>query len=76
MQNILNVIQTHYLSFLIITLIIIFILIGFIVDESKPKDKKKKTQFKTIDEVTLHESKVQPSIEKNTNDQFDDPLIK
>ena len=76
MQNILNFIENNYLWFLVISLIIIFILIGYIVDVTKPKEKKNKQKIKTIDEVVPDKNPVHPSIEKYTDDQFDEPLIK
>jgi len=61
----------NYLWILVISLILIFALIGYLVDASTPKNKIKKIAN------TSGESKkqVHPSVEAYTNEDFDEPLI-
>ena len=63
----------NYLWVLIIFLIIIFALIGYLVDSVTPKNKSK---MKTIQKNTSSfTNKVHPSVEAYTNEDFDEPLI-
>lgn len=74
MENFISFLINNYLWILIIALIIIFALIGYLVDESEPK---KKAKIKPITPVVNNdEKKVHPAVEVYTNEDFDDPLIK
>lgn len=65
----------NYIWFLIISLIIIFTLIGYLVDlTSNPKKNKKAP--KPLQEVEDNRTDPHPSVEIYTNEIFDDPLIK
>ncbi len=73
MDTFIDFLVNNYLWFLIISLIIIFALIGYLVDSVTPKNKSKiKTITNNIinDEVSVH-----PSVEIYTNDNFDEPLM-
>lgn len=63
----------NYLWVLIIFLIILFALIGYLVDSTTPKDKTKikRMQYNSSN----FERKVHPAVEAYTNDDFDEPLI-
>ncbi len=64
----------NYIWFLVISLILVFALIGYLVDTGVNKNKKKK--IKPIAPLENDEKiKVHPSIEAYTSDEFDDPLI-
>ncbi len=64
----------NYLWVLIVSLIIIFALIGYLVDTGEAKNKSK---IKPIHKDTSsNDTKVHPSLEAYTNEDFDDPLIK
>ena len=62
MDTLIDFLLNNYIWFLVISLILIFALIGYLVDASTNKEDKK---------ITVH-----PSVEVYTNDEFDDPLIK
>lgn len=64
----------NYLWFLVIALIIIFALIGYLVDMTSPA-KNKKEQVKPIAPVSNDDIKIHPSVEAYTNEDFDKPLI-
>ena len=64
-----------YIWCLVISLILVFALIGYLVDASTNKNKEKN---KVTPVMPLKEEKkveVHPSVEIYTNDEFDDPLI-
>jgi len=73
MDTFIDFLVNNYLWFLIIFLIIIFALIGYLVDSVTPKSKSK---VKSItNNVNSSERKIHPSVEAYTNDNFDEPLI-
>ena len=77
MDVLVDFLLNNYIWFLIISLILIFALIGYLVDSTTPKIKeemknsKNNLKFKE-EETTL---KVHPSVEIYTNEKFDEPLI-
>lgn len=75
MDTLIEFLLNNYIWFLVISLILIFALIGYLVDTNSNKDKDK-TKVKPI--APIKEDKkitVHPSVEVYTNDEFDDPLI-
>lgn len=66
----------NYLWFLIISLILIFALIGYLVDINTDNKGNKKA-VKPIKEL-IEDTKLEthPSVEIYTNEEFDDPLIR
>ncbi len=75
MDTFINFLLNNYIWFLVISLILIFALIGYLVDVNTPKYKK--TKIKPIAPIKMTESNnVHPSVEAYTSDQFDEPLIK
>ena len=76
MDTLIDFLLNNYIWFLVISLILIFALIGYLVDATTNKGEEKK-KVKPI--APLKEDKkvsVHPSVEVYTNDEFDDPLIK
>ncbi len=75
MDTLIEFLLDNYLWFLVISLILIFALIGYLVD-ANTNYQQKKEKIKPIAPV-IEEQKVNihPSVEKYTNDEFDDPLI-
>ena len=75
MEALVDFLLNNYIWFLVISLIIIFALIGYLVDttNNNPKDRKKITPITPINND--EKVKVHPSVEKYTNENFDDPLI-
>lgn len=76
MNTLIAFLLDNYIWFLIISLILIFALIGYLVDANTPHEKEKNkvtpiTPIKEEKKVEIH-----PSVEMYTNDEFDDPLIK
>ena len=76
MNTLIDFLLNNYIWFLVISLILIFALIGYLVDATtnKEKDKKKVTAIVPMEEEK--KVKVHPSVAVYTNDEFDDPLIK
>ncbi len=74
MESVINFLLNNYIWFLVICLILIFALIGYLVDNTNKdvKEKKLKPIAKVENEIS---SEVHPSIEEYTNDDFDEPLI-
>lgn len=72
MENFVDFLVNNYLWFLIIFLIIIFALIGYLVDSVTPKNKSK---IKPISKTISTDRKVHPSVEAYTNEDFDEPLM-
>ena len=77
MDVLVDFLLNNYIWFLIISLILIFALIGYLVDSTTPKIKEEKKNSKNNlkfneEETTL---KVHPSVEIYTNEKFDEPLI-
>ena len=73
MNSVLDYLSNHYIWFLVIALIIIFALIGYLVDITS--NKKKKSTVKPIAPVRDTKVETHPSVEKYTNELFDEPLI-
>ncbi len=76
MEVLINFLLDNYLWFLVISLILVFALIGYLVDFTSNKDKPKKKKIKPISEVRDEKIEVHPSVEVYTSDEFDEPLIK
>ena len=75
MDTLIDFLLNNYIWFLVISLILIFTLIGYLVD-ANTKEEKEKRKIKPI--VPIKEEKkieVHPSVQVYTNDEFDDPLI-
>lgn len=72
MEKFIDFLVNNYLWLLIVVLIIVFALIGYLVDSVNQKDKHK---VKPIAKVEEAPERVHPSVEAYTNDYFDDPLI-
>lgn len=75
MNTLIDFLLNNYIWCLVISLILVFALIGYLVDAStnKSKEKNKVTPVMPIKEENKVE--VHPSVEIYTNDEFDDPLI-
>lgn len=74
MDTVIEFLLNNYLWFLVISLILIFALIGYLVDSMNKEAKKAK--IKPIAKVEEDEKiEIHPSIEEYTNDEFDEPLI-
>lgn len=77
MDILVDFLLNNYIWFLVISLILIFALIGYLVDTTAPKPKKEQMQVKPITEMENNEKMVvHPSVEMYTNEEFDEPLIK
>lgn len=78
MDTLVDFLLNNYIWFLIISLILVFALIGYLVDITTPKLKNKKDSGKPILKMEKEENKfhTHPSVEAYTNESFDDPLIK
>ncbi len=78
MDILIDFLLNNYIWFLVISLILIFALIGYLVDITTPKLKNKKEEVKPILKMEKEENKfhVHPSVEAYTDENFDDPLIK
>lgn len=76
MDTLIAFLLDNYIWFLVISLIIVFALIGYLVDAmaNKGKNKNKVTPIAPIEEQ--NRPMVHPSVKVYTNDEFDDPLIK
>jgi len=73
MDTFIDFLVNNYLWMLIISLILIFALIGYLVDSSTPKSKE---EVKKISSSNSTQNKqIHPSVEAYTNDQFDEPLM-
>lgn len=74
MEILIDFLINNYLWVLIISLIVIFALIGYLVDSG---ESKKKPKIKPIDNGNyVNDVKVHPSVEAYTNEDFDEPLMK
>lgn len=74
MDTLIDFLLNNYIWFLVISLILIFALIGYLVDANTPKQGKPKVKpIAPINEQKKVE--VHPSVEVYTNEDFDDPLI-
>lgn len=75
MNTLIDFLLNNYIWCLVISLILVFALIGYLVDAStnKSKEKNKVTPVMPLKEEKKVE--VHPSVEIYTNDEFDDPLI-
>ncbi|MCM1052407.1 MAG: hypothetical protein NC483_00295 [Ruminococcus sp.] len=76
MEVLINFLLDNYLWFLVISLILVFALIGYLVDIASNKSEPSKKRLKPISEVREGKIEIHPSVEVYTNDEFDDPLIK
>ena len=76
MDTLIDFLLNNYIWFLIIALILIFALIGYLVDASTINDRKIKNEVKPISEVEEEVQEVHPSVMAYTNEDFDDPLMK
>ena len=66
MDVLVDFLLNNYIWFLIISLILIFALIGYLVDSTTPKIKEEKQDFK---------NNLRFKEEETTNETFDEPLI-
>lgn len=74
MESVINFLLNNYIWFLVICLILIFALIGYLVDNTNKDAKREKLKpIAKVENETLNE--VHPSVEEYTNDDFDEPLI-
>lgn len=73
MDTFIDFLINNYLWVLIIFLIIIFALIGYLVDSVNPKKKSKVKSFSN--NISNSNMKVHPSVEAYTNEDFDEPLM-
>ena len=74
MEVLIDFLLNNYIWILIVTLIIVFALIGYLVDASSTQTKKE--TVKPIIKVENEQAKVHPSMEAYTNEDFDEPLMK
>lgn len=77
MDVLVDFLLNNYIWFLVISLILIFALIGYLVDTTAPKLKQEKETVKPVIKMEKAEEKVSvhPSVEAYTNEDFDAPLI-
>lgn len=76
MDTLVEFLLNNYIWFLVISLILIFALIGYLVDNNTNRDKEKK-KVKPVMPITEEKKlEIHPSVEVYTSDEFDDPLIK
>ncbi len=76
MDVLVDFLLNNYIWVLIISLILIFALIGYLVDSTTASLKNNKNGIKPISNMDSKDNvKIHPSIEAYTNDNFDDPLI-
>lgn len=75
MNELIEFLLNNYIWFLVIALIIIFALIGYLVDITSPKNTKKKIVKPIAPIAEEQKTHVHPSVEVYTNEYFDDPLI-
>lgn len=73
MDTLIDFLLNNYIWFLVISLILVFALIGYLVDTGTNKEKKKVKPITPLKEDK--KIKTHPSMEVYTNDEFDDPLI-
>ena len=76
MDTLIDFLLNNYIWFLVISLILIFALIGYLVDATTNKDKQKKKVNPVVPIKEEKKIEVHPSVAIYTNDEFDDPLIK
>lgn len=75
MDTLITFLLNNYIWFLVISLILVFALIGYLVD-ANTNNQDKKSKIKPIAPIKEDQKiKVHPSVEAYTNDEFDDPLI-
>ena len=75
MDILLDFLINNYIWVLIITLILVFALIGYLVDITNP-NKNQNKKITPIAPIHDDEVKTHPSVEAYTNETFDEPLIK
>lgn len=76
MEVLVDFLLNNYIWCLVVALIIIFALIGYLVDNSTDKKKSKRNEIKPIKEVKEEKNEVHPSVVSYTNEDFDEPLMK
>ncbi len=74
MNVLIDFLINNYIWFLVISLILIFALIGYLVDMTSPNRAKKK-EITPITPDPDQEIRVHPAVEVYTNEVFDEPLI-
>jgi len=76
MDTLVDFLLNNYIWFLIISLILIFALIGYLVDITTPRLKKNKEE-KINKEIVENDKKIKvhPSVEAYAEEDFDNPLI-
>jgi len=74
MEILIDFLLNNYIWFLVISLILIFALIGYLVDMTNPQKYKKKN-ITPITPTTDEKTGIHPAIEAYTNEVFDEPLI-
>lgn len=75
MDVLVDFLLNNYIWFLIISVILIFALIGYLVDTTTPKLDNKEIKPVLKMEDDNHKVNTHPSVEVYTNEVFDDPLI-
>ena len=75
MDTLIDFLLNNYIWFLVISLILVFALIGYLVDTGTNHDKRKKKVTPIVPLKEDKKIKTHPSMEVYTNDEFDDPLI-
>lgn len=75
MDTLVDFLLNNYIWFLIISLILVFALIGYLVDITTPKLKKNKEEKVHEIEEPNNKIKIHPSVEAYANEDFDNPLI-
>lgn len=76
MDTLIEFLLDNYIWFLVISLILIFALIGYLVDANTNRDKEEKKVKPVMPMTEEKKIEIHPSVEVYTNDEFDDPLIK
>ena len=76
MDTLIEFLLDNYIWFLVISLILIFALIGYLVDANTNRDKEEKKVKPVMPMTEEKKIGIHPSVEVYTNDEFDDPLIK
>lgn len=76
MDILVDFLLNNYIWFLVISLILIFALIGYLVDSTSPRVMNKKNSSSLVQESNDNRKvETHPSLEVYTNEVFDDPLI-
>lgn len=76
MDKLIDFLLNNYIWFLVISLILVFSLIGYLVDlTSNPKKNKNEIKPLNTNEEEPKKVEVHPSVAVYTSDYFDKPLI-